>query len=681
MKNKKIIISILILILILGVVGYFVFFKQDKNSTLTLTEKQWIEKQKNKMIDLSILSDVPVFNYEGNGVFLDFISSLEADTKLEFNKIAYTMVEGAQSEYTFAIVDKASKDDIVLYRDHYVLLVKGNEKYDNLSSLPPMSIGVTSADLDRVHTYLGKSSNFTYKPYDSFATLFAMFQDENSPVSAIAVPKNLYLNIILKNDLGIAYQMTDFSKDYVLSLGKDKTLNTILKKYYKKWSAESYEDIYTSHLADSYFEFKNISEKEKSNFRSKQYVYGFVENSPYDFTYGGKLKGINPEYMREFSKIANIEIQYKKYDSIQKMVQDFNKGKLDFIFANHSLTKYDIDSYTTVSNSDNLVAIATDLTNNKKINSIYSLQDDKVMVLKNTKIEKQLKDSGVDVLSYNSMKELLEHQNKNSIIALDLYSYNYYSHNELKTYRLAYSYLLDDPYGFVIKDVRKNTIFEEFLNFYISYSEEKIHIDNAMKDLLGIESNFDWIIKGLLYVAATVGVCAIIKSIVSLFLKPQENKKRTFSREEKLKYIDQLTSLKNRNYLNDHISKWDESDVYPQSILIVDLNNIAYINDNYGHKEGDAVIAEAANILIKNQVVNSEIIRTNGNEFLIYLVGYNEKQVVSYIRKLNKEFKELSHGFGAAIGYSTIVDAIKTVDDAINEATLDMKSIKEENNR
>lgn len=679
MKNKKIIIGALLIMLVL-IIGYFVFFKQDRHSTLTLAEKQWIEKQKNKMIDLAVLSSIPVFNYEGNGVFLDFIESLEKNTGLEFNKISYTKDQESTESYSFAIVDKASKDDLLFYQDNYVLLVKGAEKYDNLSSLPPMNIGVISEDLERIYTYLGKTNRFTYQAYDSFETLFSIFSGENSPLSAIAVPKNLYLNKVLENRFSIAYQMTDFTKDYVLKLGKNKNLNTILKRYYKKWKIKSYEEHYANHLANSYFEFKQISEQEKSDFRSKRYEYGFVENSPYDFTYGGKLKGINPEYMREFSKIAGIEIKYKKYSSIKDMVTDFNKEKLDFIFANHSFKEYDINTYLTVSNSDHSVAILTDLTNNKKINSIYSLQGDKVMVLKNTKIENKLKSSGVDVISYNSMKELLENQNKNSIIALDLYSYNYYSHNELKTYRLAYSYLLDDPYGFVIRDIKENKIFEQFLNFYISYSEEKIHIDNAMKDLLVIENNFGWLISGLLYIAATIGVCAVIKSVVGLFIKPQENKKSPFSREEKLKYIDQLTSLKNRNYLNDNISKWDESDVYPQTILIIDLNNIAYINDNYGHKEGDAVIAEAANILIKNQVVNSEMIRTNGNEFLIYLVGYNEKQVVSYIRKLNKEFKELSHGFGAAIGYSTIMDAIKTVDDAINEATLDMRTVKEENN-
>lgn len=80
------------------------------------------------------------------------------------------------------------------------------------------------------------------------------------------------------------------------------------------------------------------------------------------------------------------------------------------------------------------------------------------------------------------------------------------------------------------------------------------------------------------------------------------------------------------------MEKWDNSGIYPQAIIIIDLNNIAYINDNYGHEEGDKIIGEAGNILIRNQMPNTDIIRTNGNEFLVYLVSYDEKQVVSYMK-------------------------------------------------
>ena len=59
------------------------------------------------------------------------------------------------------------------------------------------------------------------------------------------------------------------------------------------------------------------------------------------------------------------------------------------------------------------------------------------------------------------------------------------------------------------------------------------------------------------------------------------------------------------------------------------------------------------------------------------MVGYDEKKVIEYTRKIIKELKELPHGFGATLGYSMIEDDIKTIDDAINEATLSMRQAKE----
>ena len=139
-----------------------------------------------------------------------------------------------------------------------------------------------------------------------------------------------------------------------------------------------------------------------------------------------------------------------------------------------------------------------------------------------------------------------------------------------------------------------------------------------------------------------------------------------------------LTSLKNRNYLNAKVGEWEDCEIFPQAVIIVDLNNVKYVNDNYGHEEGDQLIIKAAGILVNTQLENSEIIRTDGNGFLIYLVGYSERQISTYTKKLSKEMKNLPHEFGAAVGYSMISDEIKTLDDAINEATLEMITNKEE---
>ena len=215
-------------------------------------------------------------------------------------------------------------------------------------------------------------------------------------------------------------------------------------------------------------------------------------------------------------------------------------------------------------------------------------------------------------------------------------------------------------------------------DFYLSYESIDKIISNNYKNIAYENSNITYILVILLIILTIYVVVDFCNHVKVMLKKIRKNKRIHLSKEDKIKYIDQLTSLKNRAYFNSKIEMWDDSEVYPQAIIVIDLNNISYINDNYGREEGDKVITEAANILIQSQVENSEIIRTDGNEFVIYMVGYNEKQVVSYLRKLNREFKNLSHGFGSASGYSIINDAIKTIDDALNEATIDMKNNKED---
>jgi diguanylate cyclase (GGDEF)-like protein len=148
-------------------------------------------------------------------------------------------------------------------------------------------------------------------------------------------------------------------------------------------------------------------------------------------------------------------------------------------------------------------------------------------------------------------------------------------------------------------------------------------------------------------------------------------------KEDRLKYIDLLTSLKNRNYYNEKINVWNKNTIYPQTTIVLDINRVKELNDSYGHEEGDKQIQAVANILIKTQIDNSEIMRTDGNEFLVYLVGYSEKQIVTYMKKLVKEFKKLPYDSGVAMGFSMILDDTKLIEDAFNEASIQMRDNKE----
>ena len=59
------------------------------------------------------------------------------------------------------------------------------------------------------------------------------------------------------------------------------------------------------------------------------------------------------------------------------------------------------------------------------------------------------------------------------------------------------------------------------------------------------------------------------------------------------------------------------------------------------------------------------------------MVGYEEKKVVEYTKKLVKDMKDIPDSLGIEIGYSMILDEVKTVDDAINEAITMMTKTKE----
>ena len=669
--KKKIGITIIIIALILSIIGVVRFFtKEDQKTTLTVMEKRWIENNKNNVIDFDILNNIPIISNNGSGIFFDFINDLEKDTNLEFNKISYEKENQINTEYSLVTKDKLNKDDLLLFKDNYILVTNEKIHYTDISEIKDIIVGTLKNTSKTLSEYLNGSSNITYKGFDTNEALLTALK--NKSVNAIVLPKLNYLeNILSEDNIYIAYNIEEYQINYVITLGSNDRLNKIITKYLNKWKNNNYQDSINQAFATNYFNYKEISEKEQTDFRSRRYTVGFVTNAPYDITVGGTLKGFNHQIINNFASSAGIEVDYKQYSSIENMLKDFNENKLDLVFDNFS--QKISGTYKTIPIYDSKIAVIADSNTNLIVNNVSSLKDETILTIKDSKIAHHLKENGIKTKLYDNAKDLINNIKEDEIAAIDEYTYDYYVRQELKNFKKLNTIDIENNYGYIAKT---NKNLNEFFNFYLSFINSKEMINYAYKDLLLSNNNNKYLQLILSSVALILLAIAFI--ITKLVLRKKKDINSKLSKTDKLRYIDGLTSLKNRNYLNDNIEKWDKSEAYPQSVIIVDLNNIAYINDNFGHTEGDKVIVEAAGILINHQLSNSEMLRTSGNEFLIFIIGHDEKTIVTYIRKLNKEFKELSHGFGAAIGYSMITDEIKTIDDAINEATLDMRSNKEE---
>lgn len=674
--KKKLIIIIPIIIAIAVFIGVYIFLNhEDAKTSLTVVEKKWIASNSSQKYDFEIVNNIPVYAMDGEGVIFDFINNFEIDTNLEFNKISYLKENNPTTTgIRIRILNSdaiLTDNDLLIAEDGYVLISTNNTRYDKISSISTNTVGALTSDMGDVSYYLRTASDLTYKTYNDIDT---MLEDlDNGTITMIVIPQIMYLDKTLSNDnYYINYYFTEMSRKIVLTLSDDnQELNNIVKKYYNKWKKEYYVSEYNEEYLKYYIEEKNINAKTKADMLSKNYVYGYVENTPYEVDIDKTPSGIASEYVARLKRLTGIDITYKKYKNLEELKEAINNKEVDIYF-----NYYDITNSSYINTTSTFIEEYVVLRNNKNtlnVTTFEELKGKNVNILSNTALINYFKsNSKANIIDIEKLDKLTK---DNNLIIVDKEVYLYYRNTKFSKYEVIYSGTISNEYNFGV--LTTDTDLYDLFNYIIttnSYYNYRISGLNSLSLSLVDRTSFEEL---YLIVLGIILLPLLVLLAIYIILK-NRNKQKKVRKEDRRKYTDILTSLKNRNYLNLNMPIWENSKIYPQTIIVVDLNNVKYVNDNYGHEAGDNLIVAAASNLVNNQLENSEIIRTDGNEFLIYLVGYTEKQVETYCKKLTKELKDLPYGFGAAIGFSMIKDDIKTIDDAINEATLEMKTIKEE---
>ena len=677
MKKRLIFIIPLIIAILAFVFVYRYYNKEDKTTTLTITEKNWVQSNKDQSYDFEIVNDYPLYGTNGEGVLFNFLDDFNENIGIEFNQISYLKdSETTGNEYRIRILnndDKLTKNDILVFTDTYVAVGKDYQRINYIKDFNNATFGIFSKDHDYASYYLKSATNISLKEYESAAELFSALDDDE--VNMIIVPNIMYLDYTIKNDkYSINYYFTELKKQVVLTLSdSNKELNTIVRKYYNKWRQTKFVQEYNNAYFDYYITTNELSAKEKAALISKNYVYGYVENSPYEVKTNGKLAGIAGEYISRMTRLADINFKYVKYDSKEDLKKAIEKGDIDIYFDYYGFSdnKYD----ETLSTFIEEYAVIGKQKDNHIVTSLESLRNEKIAMLSGDSLYNYFKtNSQANIKAYDNIDQLVKKAD-DRIIVLDNEIYKQYQNKKFKKYVLLYKDTMMNDYKFMVKN--NNKAFYNLFNYIINtnsyYNYRNSGIENMNASILE-DSTLEQVYTIVLCI---IFIPLIILGIIILVIKKKSIKKKV-KITDRHKYTDMLTSLKNRNYLNAKMQEWEDCEIFPQAIIMVDLNNVKYVNDNYGHEEGDQLIIKAAGVLVNTQLENSEIIRTDGNEFLVYLIGYSEKQIATYTKKLSKELKNLPHEFGAAIGFSMITDEIKTLDDAINEATLEMITNKEE---
>jgi diguanylate cyclase (GGDEF)-like protein/PAS domain S-box-containing protein len=135
-----------------------------------------------------------------------------------------------------------------------------------------------------------------------------------------------------------------------------------------------------------------------------------------------------------------------------------------------------------------------------------------------------------------------------------------------------------------------------------------------------------------------------IKGLIATYIDITE-RKRLEKKLEKLAHFDVLTGCYARGYgLSLFERQIKSAQRHKTSILLlyVDLDGLKYINDTFGHKEGDKVLKEAAKFF-KSTLREVDIIcRMGGDEFLLIFPDSSLNDVPLIKERITNKLKELN---------------------------------------
>ena len=295
----------------------------------------------------------------------------------------------------------------------------------------------------------------------------------------------MYLNYTIQKDkYHINYYFTELKKKIVLTLSDgDKELNNIVKKYYNKWKQTKYIKEYNEEYLNYYLENNKLSAKTKATLISKNYVYGYIDNAPYEKKVNKKVAGIAGEYIDRITRLTDINFKYKKYKNLKELENAIDKGEVDIYFDYYN---YSNENYLpTVSTFIEDYAVLGRQKDNHIITSFESLKGEEIAMLGDDSLYNYFKNnSRATITTYNNLDDLVKKAN-DKIIVVDSEIYSHYQNNKFKKLKLLYKDNMMNDYKFMVK--KDNEAFYDLFNYIINTNSYYNYRNSGIENLSAIK--------------------------------------------------------------------------------------------------------------------------------------------------------------------------------------------------
>ncbi|MFT4415901.1 GGDEF domain-containing protein [Fredinandcohnia humi] len=118
---------------------------------------------------------------------------------------------------------------------------------------------------------------------------------------------------------------------------------------------------------------------------------------------------------------------------------------------------------------------------------------------------------------------------------------------------------------------------------------------------------------------------------------------------------DPLTNVFNRRYFYERVIeevRRANRIGYPLTLMLIDINNLKQVNDEFGHVEGDKLLKYFAEAVKKIRSNFDSVFRFGGDEFLLLLPNCTEENASEIGKRLNTEL--LTFNTKASLSFGTV---------------------------
>ena len=691
-------------VILLFLFSSVVTFTQSDNQLFTIEETSYLEANKNQIITVGLdpLSGMDYFlmeNGQAAGVVLEVFKLIERDTGLQFKLVTdqtwnqvYEGLQTGEIDILFGANETEERLKTMaftkpLYQHPYAIFTHENTEMFTIGDLDKRVVGFMEGDFV-VDALMKKYIYLSYEPvyYGNQTDLIEGLIEGKIDAAVFSGGSIIYKFLQEYPDMKYVAPIESIVSDLTLSVRKDQQVMwSILNKEIGHLISTGDIDKSIQKSEVSFIrEIIGLTDSERQWLESGQPVaIGVTQDYlPIDYYEENQYLGVSGAILTEIARITGLNVDYV-YSDFNTLHNRLINGGVDVLNIVRTDEREEYLNFTIPYSYERDIIVG--LKSAEEVLDVYGLEGKRVAVVDGFWHDDYLRKNlvSVDIIKTldieDSMKSVLDGQAdyfiENPTVVKFYIAVNEYYDLVEKGVTSSDSYLyygiskrMPELHGIINKtlpiiDVR--SLQRE------GYQSVPLIIDNSREVKLRL-------IIFLLIVALAFIVIRLKRALDDLI--SERAMTEVYKERQILEYTDVMTGLKNRNYYYKEIEAQINEDGQMLGVLMCDVDRLKYVNDTYGHPVGDQLIVEVAKLLRRVVGEEGSPIRMGGDEFLVLLPSYTEKQCMETQYRIEEEINALSIETAEGVkidialstGYAVRANETETLEHVILRADNDM---------